>query len=158
VVRDSAGNLYGTAFGGGTGSQGIVYKLDTSDQETVLYSFTGRADGGNPYGRVLLDSAGNLYGTANLGGKNDNGVIFKINRECLVTDAASAWNFNDTSSDTPGSLQGDAGALRRGGFAFLSTAIRYDPSRGSTLVAANDFQLPVGEAKCTSPIETDFYY
>jgi uncharacterized repeat protein (TIGR03803 family) len=78
VVRDSAGNLYGTAFGGGTGSQGIVYKLDTSDQETVLYSFTGRADGGNPYGRVLLDSAGNLYGTANLGGKNDNGVIFKI--------------------------------------------------------------------------------
>ena len=62
VIRDSAGNLYGTTIGGTAGA-GVVYKLDTSGHETVLYSFTGGADGSNPLAGVTLDSAGNLYGT-----------------------------------------------------------------------------------------------
>ena len=41
----------------------MVFKLDTSGNETVLYTFTGGADGGNPYAGVIRDSAGNLYGT-----------------------------------------------------------------------------------------------
>ena len=51
VIRDSAGNLYGTTFEGGTANAGVVYKVDTAGQETVLYSFTGGADGGQPRGR-----------------------------------------------------------------------------------------------------------
>ena len=69
VVRDAAGNLYGTTtFGGATGfgGNGVVYKLDTSGHQTVLHSFSGgssvRASG------VILDSAGNLYGTTEAGG------------------------------------------------------------------------------------------
>jgi uncharacterized repeat protein (TIGR03803 family) len=45
VVRDPAGNLYGTASRGGTGGAGLVFKLDTAGHETVLYNFTGGADG-----------------------------------------------------------------------------------------------------------------
>src|SRR5260370_416912 len=45
VIRDSAGNLYGTTYAGGTAGLGVVYKLDASGHETVLYSFTGGADG-----------------------------------------------------------------------------------------------------------------
>src|SRR5580700_1449363 len=47
LIRDSAGGLYGTG-GGGTARAGVVYKVDAAGQETVLYSFTGGADGGGP--------------------------------------------------------------------------------------------------------------
>jgi len=83
VILDSAGNLYGTAQAGGLGfgysGAGVVYKLDTSGQETVLHSFTGGADGWQPYAGVILDSAGNLYGTTQAGGKSSGGgVLFKL--------------------------------------------------------------------------------
>jgi uncharacterized repeat protein (TIGR03803 family) len=48
VIRDSEGNLYGTTSSGGTARGGVVYKLDTAGQETILYNFTGQADGGDP--------------------------------------------------------------------------------------------------------------
>jgi uncharacterized repeat protein (TIGR03803 family) len=78
VIRDSAGNLYGTTYVGGTRDWGVVYKLDTAGQETVLYRFTGGADGGNPWAGVIRDSAGNLYGTTAGGGKRGGGVVFKL--------------------------------------------------------------------------------
>ena len=80
VIRDAVGNLYGTTQLGGLGvdlsGYGVVYKVDTAGHETVLYSFTGGADGGRPSAGVILDSAGNLYGTTYSGGKGSNGVAF----------------------------------------------------------------------------------
>jgi uncharacterized repeat protein (TIGR03803 family) len=55
-----------------------VYKLDSKGRETVLYSFTGYIDGSNPKFGVVLDSAGNLYGTTEFGGYHDNGVLYKL--------------------------------------------------------------------------------
>jgi len=78
LIRDPAGNLYGTTNGGGSGAAGVVFKIDTSGNETVLYSFTGGADGGYPLNGVIRDSAGNLYGTTQVGGASGNGVVFKI--------------------------------------------------------------------------------
>jgi uncharacterized repeat protein (TIGR03803 family) len=88
VILDAAGNLYGTTyFGGGAtaicgGAEGrgcgVVFTLDPSGQETVLYSFTGGADGGNPFAGVILDSSGNLYGTTNDGGKYNGGVVYEL--------------------------------------------------------------------------------
>jgi uncharacterized repeat protein (TIGR03803 family) len=77
VIRDSAGNLYGTTIYGGTGS-GVVYKLNTSGQETVLHTFTGGADGMWPSAGVIEDSAGNLYGTTQRGGSTGYGVVYKL--------------------------------------------------------------------------------
>jgi uncharacterized repeat protein (TIGR03803 family) len=63
LVRDSAGNLYGTTSAGGLGGNicqggcGVVFKVDKTGTETVLYSFTGGADGGNPVAGLLRDSA-----------------------------------------------------------------------------------------------------
>jgi uncharacterized repeat protein (TIGR03803 family) len=84
LIRDAAGNLYGTTlFGGGSG-WGTVFKLDSRGKETVLHSFTGKTDGG--YANSLIrDRAGNLYGTASLGGDLSCsspygcGVVFKLN-------------------------------------------------------------------------------
>lgn len=85
VIRDHEGNLYGTTNGaysdtggGGTHNAGVVFKLDTSGNQTVLYSFTGGADGSSPNG-LIRDLAGNLYGTTSGGGASGAGVVFKVN-------------------------------------------------------------------------------
>lgn len=85
VIRDSAGNLYGTtAFGGTNNNGGTVYKIDPSGNETVLYRFMGGSDGQEPFAPLFRDQAGNLYGTTNHGGgacSGDSGgcgTIFKI--------------------------------------------------------------------------------
>jgi uncharacterized repeat protein (TIGR03803 family) len=78
VTRDPAGNLYGTTKAGGTYFAGVVYKLDPSGNETVLYSFTNGADGAYPYGGVVRDASGNLYGTTLQGGQEGHGVVFKV--------------------------------------------------------------------------------
>jgi uncharacterized repeat protein (TIGR03803 family) len=84
LVRDSAGNLYGSTTGGGLGGSGVVFMLDTTGKETVLYSFTGGSDGGGPVATLIQDSEGNLYGTAFGGGTVNSacpqgcGVVFKV--------------------------------------------------------------------------------
>ncbi len=74
LLRDQQGNLYGTAeFGGKAGGCfgggcGIVFKLDPSGKQTVLYTFKGGTDGGYPSGPIVRDAAGNLYGETAYGG------------------------------------------------------------------------------------------
>jgi len=77
LVRDSAGNLFGTTWRGGASDFGVVFKLDPSGTETVLHSFSG-SDGKIPYGTLVLDKAGNLFGTTYEGGAYGGGVVFKI--------------------------------------------------------------------------------
>ena len=80
VVRDSAGNLYGTTCAGGPylGAYGTVFKLDATGKETILYAFTGGADGEFPNAGLVRDQVGNLYGTTTLGGPYQSGTIFKL--------------------------------------------------------------------------------
>jgi uncharacterized repeat protein (TIGR03803 family) len=82
LVRDGAGNLYGTTWGGGSSKLGVVFKLDTTGKETVLYSFAGGSDGANPHAGLVRDTAGNLYGTTVYGGLNGCvggcGTVFKV--------------------------------------------------------------------------------
>ena len=78
VIRDpNTGSLYGTTTGGGPSGRGVVYQL-TTGAETVLYSFTGGTDGGNPAAGVIRGPAGDLYGTAQIGGKSGGGVVFRL--------------------------------------------------------------------------------
>jgi uncharacterized repeat protein (TIGR03803 family) len=66
VIMDSAGNLYGTTEFGGTDNWGAVFELSPAGGSwtvTILYSFTGGADGGHPATGLIMDPAGNLYGT-----------------------------------------------------------------------------------------------
>ena len=77
LMLDAQGNLYGTTWRGGTDSDGTVFKLDTSGNETVLYSFTGKS-GLAPYGDLVLDAQGNLYGTTTRGGAHSSGTVFRV--------------------------------------------------------------------------------
>jgi uncharacterized repeat protein (TIGR03803 family) len=88
VVRDAAGNIYGTA-GGGI-QYGLVFKVDNGGTYTELYNFTGGPDGNLPTGSLILDTSdasGNLYGTTLLGGGSSDpkcpngegcGTIFEL--------------------------------------------------------------------------------
>jgi len=76
LVRDQAGNLYGTTGHGGLNQKGVVYKIDPAGAESVLFSFDG-TNGAGPFAGLVLDQAGNLYGTAGAGA-NDEGVIFRV--------------------------------------------------------------------------------
>jgi uncharacterized repeat protein (TIGR03803 family) len=85
LIRDAQGNLYGTTWLGGVYNQGAVFKLTSAGEETVLYSFSGGADGGNPMDGLVMDGQGNLYGTTLRGGNTQCsmysdgcGVVFKV--------------------------------------------------------------------------------
>ncbi len=91
LVLDPAGHLYGTTAYGGTVNGcggfgcGVVFAVDMDGNESVLYTFTGGADGAGPRSGVIQDPAGNLYGTTQLGGQSNPecdqrgcGIVFKL--------------------------------------------------------------------------------
>ncbi len=87
LIMDSSGSLYGTTYEGGANSQGVVFELTPNAKKTawtqsVLYSFCEQSDcndGAEPDAGLIMDSAGNLYGTTQYGGvTGDNGVVFEL--------------------------------------------------------------------------------
>jgi len=81
LVRDKAGNFYGTGECGAFG-KGVVFELSLQGQETVLHNFAGgSSDGASPVlGSLLTDKAGNLYGTTEFGGTSGQGVVYKLGK------------------------------------------------------------------------------
>jgi uncharacterized repeat protein (TIGR03803 family) len=89
LILDDRGNRYGTtSAGGGTGGFcgetgcGTVFKLAPNGNEVVLYAFTGGSDGYAPFGGLIADAKGNLYGTVCCGG---DGVVFELSRNGILT-------------------------------------------------------------------------
>ena len=78
LISDADGNLYGTSVLGGTSGNGAVFKLAPDGTQTVLYSFTGGADGAQPYSGLVRDKVGNLYGTTYMGGTSGLGAVYKL--------------------------------------------------------------------------------
>jgi uncharacterized repeat protein (TIGR03803 family) len=64
LLMDAAGNLYGAVSAGGDLNFGTVFKIDTANNFSVLHSFTGGSNGSGPLASLIMDAAGNLYGTA----------------------------------------------------------------------------------------------
>lgn len=82
LLLDAAGNLYGTCELGGANGAGTVYKLSPTTRgpwkSTVLYQFRGSPDAANPYGGLIFDAVGNLYGTTYFGGQDGMGAVFQL--------------------------------------------------------------------------------
>jgi uncharacterized repeat protein (TIGR03803 family) len=79
LVSDAAGNLYGTTDLGGADGDGTIFELSGANYQTLttLVTFNG-ANGSNPQAGLMIDSAGNLYGTTNAGGNNNDGTVFEL--------------------------------------------------------------------------------
>jgi uncharacterized repeat protein (TIGR03803 family) len=113
LIRDAAGNLYGTTARGGTFGNGVVFELTPTGTETVLYSFTGGADGGGPLAGLVRDAAGNLYGTTSGGGaESSRGVVFKVSPTGTETVLHSfAGHSTDGADPQAGLVRDSAGNL-----------------------------------------------
>ncbi|HEX3653780.1 MAG TPA: choice-of-anchor tandem repeat GloVer-containing protein [Rhizomicrobium sp.] len=99
LAFDAGSNLYGTASNGGDSNWGTIFKLDPVGNYSVLYSFTGGADGQTPAGGVTIDDAtGDLYGTATFGGEAANGVIYKLSATGKLTVLHAFDGANDGAS------------------------------------------------------------
>jgi uncharacterized repeat protein (TIGR03803 family) len=128
LVQDPAGNLYGTTLGGGGSHQGTIFKVDANSNETLLYSFTGGADGAQPEGSLIVDSAGNLYGTTFFaGGTSNEGTVFRLNTANSLAVLYTFTGQTDGGGSVAGLLQDAAGNLygttQRGGFVNCSCGV-----------------------------------
>jgi len=136
VVRDSAGNLYGTTLTGGQFGVGTVFKLDSLGNETVLHTFSFNGDGLIPYSGVIRDAAGNLYGTTTSGGTTFAGTVFKIDP-----------SGNETVLYSFGSFPGD-GATPYSGLAMDTTGNLYGMTQsGGADNLGTIFKITVGGAE-----------
>ncbi len=146
LIRDAAGNLYGTTSAGGASQSGVVFKLSPTSKGTwrlnTLHSFAGSADGQTPIASLLLDSMGNLFGTTQFGGNFGDGAVFELSPA-----PQGKWNylvlfsFNNTNGaqpasslifDASGNLYGTT--LAGGASAPVGVIYKLSPSTGGSWI------------------------
>jgi uncharacterized repeat protein (TIGR03803 family) len=139
LVQDADGNFYGVAVEGGKRNKGTVFKLASNGNFTVLHTFTGGKDGGGPQGTLLMDNAGNLYGSAFRGGDSGNGTVFEITKSGKFKRLYSFTGGADGNSPNGGLVQDPDGNIygttqlgpRK---LFLGTVFKLSPSHTLTVL------------------------
>ena len=155
LISDKSGNLYGTTYYGGANSYyGAVFELSPSGSgwnETVLYSFTGKPDGQAPYGSLVFDKAGNLYGTTYYGGVSNYGTVFELKHSGSSWKESVLYSFTGTNGDGAYPLAGlvfDAkgnlyGTTYAGGKGY-GTAFELKPSKSGKWTVATSYSFLAG--------------
>ncbi len=118
LVADAAGDLFGTTLSGGSAGYGTVFEIKDNNgvyatAPTVLHSFTG-TDGSEPYGSLIADAAGNLFGTTGYGGTNGFGTVFEIANFGTTTTpnyASAATMLYSFTGDSDGAFLPEAGLI-----------------------------------------------
>lgn len=139
LFRDASGNLCGTTVYGGSSGMGTVFKLDKHGTETVLHNFRGdKTDGGYPYGDLLGDGHGNLFGTTNIGGAHHYGTVFKLDRNGRESTLYSfdggvhgGSPYSSLVADAAGNLYGTTSLFGTLGF---GTVFKLDPAGNETVL------------------------
>jgi uncharacterized repeat protein (TIGR03803 family) len=136
VTLDSSGEIYGTTWLGGIYGFGTIFQLDSNGNEKVLHSFAGGNDGANPIGGLVLDQAGNLYGTTSAGGPDGLGTVYTVdiagNESILYSFTGGldgAYPYSNLIVDASGNLYGTAS---QGGISGTGTV--FELSGGSLTV------------------------
>lgn len=168
LIRDNAGNFYGTTIFGGEGCEdcGTVFRLQPTGAETVLHAFSGR-DGLNPSGDLIKDEAGNLYGVAQFGGKGSCacGTVFMVDPAGKAT-VLHTFKGSDGAYPHDGLIRDDAGNLYGvtsygggGTCGFCGAVFRLAPDGAETVLYAFkggiDGELPT--ARLTRDASGDLY-
>ena len=134
LVQGTNGDFYGTTFGGGSGSDGTVYKVTPAGVHTTLHSFTGiGTDGAFPRAALVQGSDGNFYGTTGGGGSDSLGTVFKMTPAGSLS---TLYSFTGTGTDGtyPGSalVEGSDGnfygTTSGGGSGSLGTIYKITPA------------------------------
>jgi uncharacterized repeat protein (TIGR03803 family) len=142
LVRDAAGNLYGTTLSGGSHGDGTVFKIDAQGKETVLHSFSqASGNGESPVAGLFRDKSGNLFGTTQIGGNfgvcppPGCGTAFRLN----LANKEHSLSFNSTDGATPyaGLIEDAEGNL------YGTTTDRNGSSQGTVFKIDKTFRLTV---------------
>jgi uncharacterized repeat protein (TIGR03803 family) len=81
VAIDAQGNLFGTLTEGGDFGDGTLFKYDTSGKFSILHEFQGSPkDAAYPWGNLVVESNGKIFGVTQKGGENQKGTVFKLTR------------------------------------------------------------------------------
>jgi uncharacterized repeat protein (TIGR03803 family) len=110
LIADGAGNLYGVTYYGGSQSFGAVFKLAptaTGWTESLIHSFctpASCADGAYPTGGLIMDAAGDLYGTTDGGGNHNYGVVFKLTPGSTGWTETVLYSFRSQSNCADGAF------------------------------------------------------
>ena len=130
------GSFYGTTTSGGSNRFfGTVFRFTTNGTLTTLASFDGTSSGSGPQGPLVMDTDGNLYGTAPLQGPGLRGTVFRVTTNGVLTTLVS---FNNTNGATPrdGLIIGDDGnfygTAAVGGASNVGTVFRMTPAGALT--------------------------
>ena len=111
LIMDSSGDLYGTTEGAGTGDNGTVFELAKgSGAITTLALFNG-TNGANPYGGLIMDSSGNMYGTASDGGASKDGTVFEVAKGSGTITALASFNGTNGANPHGGLILDSSGNL-----------------------------------------------
>jgi len=153
-IIDSKGNLYSTTCNDGAFASGVVWKLSPAGKETVLYNFKQTGGGGGmPYSSLIMDAAGNVYGTTQFRGIYGGpcgalgcGTVFKVDpsgKETVLHRFTGKANDGMTSeqglvADPAGSLYG---TTIRGGANGIGVIFKIDPSGKWTILHSFDFNV-----------------
>ncbi len=84
-IQGLDGNLYGTTSNGGPSGNGVVYRISPSGLYSIVYAFSGGADGSSPRGGIIWGSTGNLYGSTYSGGDSGWGTLFEVTTSGSLT-------------------------------------------------------------------------
>jgi uncharacterized repeat protein (TIGR03803 family) len=160
AVLDTGGNLYTATQYGGKYGYGTVLKVN-SKTSTVLYSFTGGADGANPHAGLTVDSSGNLYGTTFYGGAYGYGVVYELSRNGTETVLHSFSSGADGANPSAVLKRTSAGMIYGttpyGGASSLGTIFQIDTTGVETVLysfSGGDGSVPVSTLLL---IESDVY-
>jgi len=132
LFMDASGDLYGTTFVGGKGSNGgTVFKVSQEGHERVLHTFRGAYGGSGPETSVVIDASGNLYGTTLYGVGRGRGTVFEITPDgkekvlhnFCTGDCSDGADPSDLIIDAKGNLYGTTygGGINRNGTVFMIT-------------------------------------
>ena len=131
------GNLYGTAYKGGSSTYGSVFQMLTNGTVNVFYNFTDGSDGANPIAGVIQGADGNFYGTATIGGKYGYGTAYKVGTNGTFVTLVSFNNTNGAAPDGGLVLANDGnlyGTTALGGANGLGTVYKLSPSGSLTTI------------------------
>ncbi len=153
MIVGSDGNFYGNCYGGGTYGNGTIFKLTTAGVYTVLHHLASSKDGGVPYGNLMQNTDGFLYGLNRTGGANTAGTVFKMSTTGTYTVLHSFVSATEGTIPNGGLVRGNDnnlyGMTSTAGPGLFGTAFKVTTAGALTVLASF-----WGAATGNSPLET----
>jgi uncharacterized repeat protein (TIGR03803 family) len=151
LLEDSSGNLFGTTLQGGLNGDGTVFELAHGSNTLTTLATFDNANGKFPFGGLIEDGVGDLFGTTEFGGANGDGTVFEVaHGSNTITTIASFTNGADGGQPTTGLVADSSfdlfGTTTKGGSNHLGTVFEIPNNGTDTIFTLASFSTRIGTA------------